>query len=106
MELVLDDRTAQIAAPLLLPRLRLGQPLPIRKVVVPAAGPAPEGVFSGDGKNIDSANAGVSLNGLPTAEAKRTIVAWLKPSLRATSFELSSTKEPPVVRRLGSLRPP
>jgi leucyl-tRNA synthetase len=52
--------------------------LPIRRVVEPEQGAAPQGVFSGDGKNVDSANAGVSLNGLSTPEAKRTIVAWLE----------------------------
>jgi leucyl-tRNA synthetase len=52
--------------------------LPIRTVVVPADGSTPEGCFAGDGKNVSSANAEVSLDGLPTAEAKRTIVAWLE----------------------------
>ncbi len=54
--------------------------LAIREVVVPAAGEKSETCFSGDGKNINSSNADVSLSldGLPTAEAKRVITAWLE----------------------------
>ena len=52
--------------------------LPIREVVVPADGSKPEGCFSGDGKNVNSANAEVSLDGLPTDEAKRVITEWLE----------------------------
>jgi len=36
------------------------------------------GCFSGEGIAINSANAEVSLNGQTTAEAKRTIIAWLE----------------------------
>ena len=52
--------------------------LPIREVVRPADGSQPEGCFSGDGKNVNSHNAEVSLDGLPTAEAKRVITEWLE----------------------------
>ncbi|MFT3928295.1 MAG: leucine--tRNA ligase [Myxococcales bacterium] len=52
--------------------------LPIREVVVPADGSQPAGCFSDDGKNVNSANPEVSLNGLPTPEAKRVITAWLE----------------------------
>ena len=54
--------------------------LPIREVVAPATSqPNPDApaCFSGDGKNINSSNAEVSLDGLPTADAKQRIVAWL-----------------------------
>jgi leucyl-tRNA synthetase len=34
--------------------------------------------FAGDGLNINSANSEVSLNGLPTPEAKKKITAWLE----------------------------
>ncbi len=67
--------------------------LPVRAVVMPpdewlgrmeADGPSyaariaelPE-AFVGDGLGIQSANPEVTLNGLPTPEAKRTITAWL-----------------------------
>ncbi|HUI10477.1 MAG TPA: leucine--tRNA ligase [Bacteroidota bacterium] len=36
-----------------------------------------EGAFTGDGIAINSSGAGVSLDGLPTAEAKKKIIAWL-----------------------------
>ena len=52
--------------------------LPIRTVVVPADGGEVRGCFSGEGKNVDSANAEVSLNELDTALAKKTITAWLE----------------------------
>jgi leucyl-tRNA synthetase len=52
--------------------------LPIREVVRPESGEQREGCFSGDGKNIQSANAEVSLDGLTTAEAKDTITRWLE----------------------------
>jgi len=55
--------------------------LPIREVVVPAdstAGAAADGCFSGEGKNVSSANAELSLDGLATPEAKQRIVAWLE----------------------------
>jgi leucyl-tRNA synthetase len=52
--------------------------LPIREVVVPESGVKPEGCFSGDGKNIASENAEISLNGLDTAEAKQRITHWLE----------------------------
>ena len=38
----------------------------------------PEACFGGDGVGVNSANAEVSLNGLPVAEAKKTIIAWLE----------------------------
>ncbi|MCX6997596.1 MAG: leucine--tRNA ligase, partial [Kiritimatiellaeota bacterium] len=34
--------------------------------------------FTGDGVNVNSANAEISINGLPTPEAKRKITAWLE----------------------------
>ncbi len=52
--------------------------LPIREVVVPSDGEKPEGCFSGDGKNVNSKNAELSLDGLPTPEAKRAITEWLE----------------------------
>jgi leucyl-tRNA synthetase len=52
--------------------------LPIRSVVVPSDDSKVSGCFSGEGKAINSANAEVSLNGLPTAQAKQTIIAWLE----------------------------
>jgi leucyl-tRNA synthetase len=52
--------------------------LPIREVVVPESGEKSEGCFSSEGKNIESANAEVSLNGLSTREAKETITRWLE----------------------------
>ena len=52
--------------------------LPIRKVVEPADGSTPEGCFSGEGKNVASRNAEVSLDGLATPDAKRSIVQWLE----------------------------
>jgi leucyl-tRNA synthetase len=52
--------------------------LPIPTVVVPADGSIPEGCFAGEGKNVNSKNAEVSLDGLATADAKRTIVEWLE----------------------------
>jgi leucyl-tRNA synthetase len=52
--------------------------LPIREVVLPESGERPEACFSGDGKNVNSKNAVISLDGLPTNEAKRKITAWLE----------------------------
>ncbi|MEY4582216.1 MAG: Leucine-tRNA ligase [Pseudomonadota bacterium] len=52
--------------------------LPIRTVVAPSDGSTPEGCFAGEGKALNSANAEVSLDGLPTAAAKQTIIAWLE----------------------------
>lgn len=52
--------------------------LPVRIVVETADGSQPEGCFSGDGKAVSSANAELDLNGLPTAEAKQKIIAWLE----------------------------
>jgi leucyl-tRNA synthetase len=64
--------------------------LPLRCVVEPPAGyePTPEEktlvydgsrcVFVGEGTGVDSANDGVSLNGLPSAEAKKRITDWLE----------------------------
>ncbi len=49
----------------------------VREVVRPADGSTPKGCFSGDGVAVNSANAEVSLDGLPTADAKRRIVDWL-----------------------------
>jgi leucyl-tRNA synthetase len=56
--------------------------LPIVRVVVPIEGEAsmedPDGCFSGEGIAVNSANDEVSLDGLYTAEAKTTIIAWLE----------------------------
>lgn len=35
-------------------------------------------VFTGEGRAVQSANAEVSLDGLPSAEAKKTLIAWLE----------------------------
>ncbi|HJK98182.1 MAG TPA: leucine--tRNA ligase [Polyangiaceae bacterium LLY-WYZ-14_1] len=52
--------------------------LPIVPVVRPKDAQAPPaGCFPGEGRAIDSANDEVDLDGLPTAEAKATIVDWL-----------------------------
>ena len=51
--------------------------LPVIRVVVPEDRSEPEGCFPGEGIAINSANQEVSLDGLPTAEAKRRIVSWL-----------------------------
>lgn len=50
--------------------------LPIVEVV--SGGEIGTGAFTEDGVAVNSANAGVSLNGLPTAGAKRAITAWLQ----------------------------
>ena len=50
--------------------------LPIVKVV--DGGPDAPEIFVGDGIGMNSANEEVSLNGLATREAKRTIAAWLE----------------------------
>ncbi|MET0342952.1 MAG: leucine--tRNA ligase [Polyangiales bacterium] len=51
--------------------------LPIRQVVRPVAHEQPDGCFSGDGVAINSKRDGLSLDQLPTAEAKTVITAWL-----------------------------
>jgi leucyl-tRNA synthetase len=51
--------------------------LPILQVVEPPAGQDWQG-FVDDGKAVNSGNAEISLNGLPTPEAKRKITAWLE----------------------------
>ncbi|MDH7571504.1 MAG: leucine--tRNA ligase, partial [Armatimonadota bacterium] len=50
--------------------------LPIVEVV--SGGNVAEAAFVGDGVNVNSANAEVSLNGLPTPEAKEKITQWLE----------------------------
>jgi leucyl-tRNA synthetase len=52
--------------------------LAIRTVVQPADGSTPEGCFAGDGVNIASSNGEISLDGLPTAEAKLAMTRWLE----------------------------
>ena len=52
--------------------------LPIRTVVAPPDGRTHEGCWSEEGVNVDSRNQEVSLDGLPTPEAKRVITAWLE----------------------------
>jgi leucyl-tRNA synthetase len=51
--------------------------LPMREVVRPTEGTF-EGCFSGDGVAMNSRNDDLTLDGLPTAEAKRTITEWLE----------------------------
>ena len=50
----------------------------IEIVQVVDGGPDGEECFTGDGKGMNSANAEVSLNGLATPDAQRTITAWLE----------------------------
>ncbi len=50
--------------------------LPIVRTVQPPADHA-DGPYTGDGPAINSANEEISLNGLPVAEAKAAITAWL-----------------------------
>jgi leucyl-tRNA synthetase len=55
--------------------------LPIREVVVPVDGSArhrPEECFSGEGRNVRSGNAEISLDGLDSETAKQRIVGWLE----------------------------
>jgi leucyl-tRNA synthetase len=52
--------------------------IPIAQVVEPSDGAAVTGCFSEAGRNINSKNAEVSIDGLPTAEAKQRITAWLE----------------------------
>jgi leucyl-tRNA synthetase len=52
--------------------------LPVRVVVRPPPGHDPGGAFEGEGAAVDSANGEVSLDGLPTAQAKSRITAWLE----------------------------
>ena len=51
--------------------------LPIAQVVAPPAGQDWRG-FIDDGTAVNSSNAELSLDGLPTAEAKRKITSWLE----------------------------
>jgi leucyl-tRNA synthetase len=51
--------------------------LPIREVVKPAQG-THEGCFSEDGVAINSSSEVLSIDGLPTAEAKLAITSWLE----------------------------
>jgi len=50
--------------------------LPIRPVV--RGGDTGESAFTGEGFAINSSNAEVSLDGLPTGEARKTIIRWLE----------------------------
>jgi leucyl-tRNA synthetase len=50
--------------------------LPIVEVI--AGGDIAKEAFTGDGVNVNSANAELSINGLPTPEAKQKIIAWLQ----------------------------
>jgi len=56
--------------------------LPIRKVV---EGGEEGACFSGEGAALNSANAELSLNGLPTLEAKEAITVWLTDKGRGAS---------------------
>ncbi|GAB3593841.1 leucine--tRNA ligase [Angustibacter peucedani] len=51
--------------------------LPVVRTVQPPEGWEGE-AFTGDGPAVNSANDEVSLDGLPVAEAKRTIIEWLQ----------------------------
>jgi len=51
--------------------------LPVVQVVQPPAGVDWKG-FVGDGVGLNSASAEISLNGLPTPQAKAAIIAWLE----------------------------
>ena len=64
--------------------------LPIEQVVLPPAGNT-DRCFSGDGTAVNSANAEVSLDKLPSAEAKERIIHWLertKRGKRKVNFKL------------------
>ncbi len=50
--------------------------LPIVEVI--SGGDITKEAFTGDGVNVNSANAEISINGLPTPEAKAKITAWLE----------------------------
>jgi len=50
--------------------------LPIIEVI--SGGDVTQEAFTGDGVNVNSANAEISINGLPTPEAKKKITAWLE----------------------------
>ena len=52
--------------------------LPIVEVV--SGGDVSRAAFTGNGTAVNSSNAGVSLDGLSTPEAKKRVVAWLKES--------------------------
>ena len=54
--------------------------IPIVQVIEPEGDAVYDGAcaFTGDGRNINSANDEVSINGLPTLEAIRTITDWLE----------------------------
>jgi leucyl-tRNA synthetase len=54
--------------------------LPVIEVVCPAGGgpSAPGDCFAGEGVAVHSSHGELSLDGLPTAEAKRVITAWLE----------------------------
>lgn len=57
--------------------------LPIVQVVTPIDGSTvnvAEAAFSDEGIGMNSENAHISLNGLPTADAKATIITWLESS--------------------------
>jgi leucyl-tRNA synthetase family protein len=67
--------------------------LPIIPVLLPPSGQPPkEGeCFAGDGIATNSSSAQLSLDGLPTAEAKSKIIDWLESTnrgLRKTNFKL------------------
>lgn len=52
--------------------------LPTPVVVKPGDGAGAETCFTGDGVNVNSSNAEISLDGLATSEAKRRITSWLE----------------------------
>ncbi len=76
-----DERDHAFARKFNLPIVEVVQPMDISPS---QASSIQEQPFSGEGSNVNSANAGVSLNGLPTAEAKRTIIDWLERTGRGT----------------------
>lgn len=68
--------------------------LPIKQVVAPADGSSwsiEDAAFTEEGIAVNSSAEGISLDGLPTAEAKERIIAWLEASRyghRAVTYKL------------------
>ena len=63
----------------------------LEKIKVVDGGPNAAECFIDDGISINSANEEISLNGLPTPDAKKTIIAWLEKKVlgkRAITYKL------------------
>jgi leucyl-tRNA synthetase len=69
-----DERDHEFATAFGLPIVQVGQPIDGSTIDVADA------AFSDEGVGMNSENDHVSLNGLPTADAKSTIIAWLESS--------------------------